>query len=235
MPSGTLSSAQLIVEAALASRPRRVVDLGMGTGKYGFLIREQTDFADSRLTRDSWELRIDGVEGYPAYVAEHQRAVYDEIVFGDIRDFVRDYEGDRYDVALAIDVIEHLAPADAIQFARDTLRIARLMVIATPKMFYEQAGLANDLERHRSWWPGKALTRLAAECEARLKLARVKGVNVALLSTSAEPPTLDAPGWSGFVDHLKDRLLPERLRYRRIKATGPSLLDPTVSRAGAGS
>jgi hypothetical protein len=225
MPSGTLSPAQLIVEAVLAARPRRIVDLGMGTGKYGFLIREQTDFAENRLSRDSWELRIDGVEGYPAYIGDHQRAFYDEIIVGDIRDFVRDGEAQAYDVALAIDVIEHLEPADAIEFTRNALRVAGLMVIATPKMFYEQAGEANSLEQHRSWWPTKALARLAATCDAQSSLARVRGVNVAVLSTHADPPELANLGWSGFVEHLKDSLVPEHLRYRRIRATGPSVLD----------
>jgi hypothetical protein len=38
----TLSPAPMIVQAVLSLDPIRVLDLGIGTGKYGFLLREQT-------------------------------------------------------------------------------------------------------------------------------------------------------------------------------------------------
>ena len=66
MPSGPLIATRLIVNTVLELGPTRVLDLGMGTGKYGFLLREQTDLAQGRLSRDDWRMRIDGVEGSEA-------------------------------------------------------------------------------------------------------------------------------------------------------------------------
>jgi predicted TPR repeat methyltransferase len=51
MPSRPLAVAPLIVQATLAVNPSRVLDLGMGTGKYGFLLREQRDLARGEWTR----------------------------------------------------------------------------------------------------------------------------------------------------------------------------------------
>src|SRR5687767_10626049 len=111
MPSGPLEGVPLLVNVLLATSPRRILHLGMGTGKWGFLLREQHD-----LTQGRWELRIDGVEGYEPYIHEHQRAIYDAIIVSDVREFVAECSAGDYDIALVLDLIEHFPPTIAREF-----------------------------------------------------------------------------------------------------------------------
>jgi hypothetical protein len=218
MPSGPLEGAALLVDTLLTTGPRRVLDLGMGTGKYGFLLREQHDLAEGR-----WELQIDGVEGYAPYIADHQRAVYDSIIVADVRDFLRETPERSYDVALALDLIEHFPPDEGRDLIRDTLRVAALVAITTPKRFYPQTEHANVLEHHQSWWPRGALRRLARECDATASITQLRMTNMALLSRNGPAPPLRVGRLAGTAAHIKDRLIPERLYYRALGKTGPTL------------
>ena len=99
MGSSSLHEAAAIVQTAAALQPSSVIDLGCGTGKYGFLLREHLDLAAGRLGRDQWLVRIDAVEGYAPYVTELHRTIYDEIVVSDIGRHVAE-TSQRYELAL---------------------------------------------------------------------------------------------------------------------------------------
>jgi len=225
MPSGPLVASRLIVNTVLAADPKRVIDLGMGTGKYGFLIREQSDLANGRIDRDAWQIKIDGVEGYAAYIGSHQQAVYDTITVAEVADFLSRSDSDSYDFALALDIIEHFSPADAVGVVKDALRVSEYVLISTPKGFYAQQHGGNELETHRSWWPSKALRELATVCEAYVSIAQVRMVNLALLCKSHPPPSFKLERIFEVSSVSKDRLLPELWYYRSIKKAGPSILD----------
>ena len=222
MPSGPLIATRLIVNTVLELGPARVLDLGMGTGKYGFLLREQSDLAQGRLSRDDSRIRIDGVEGYEAYVGDHQRSVYDQIFIADVRNFLRDHDGDPYDVALALDIVEHFPPDAAADFVSDALEAATYVVVSTPKGFYPQTDEPNELERHWSWWPRKGLQNLAERCRRGHRSPRY----------GWEPRGALAPGRAAVV---RDRaalrgelipqgpLLPETTYYRLIGKAGPTI------------
>jgi hypothetical protein len=218
MPSGPLEGAALLVSTILMTEPKRVLDLGMGTGKYGFLLREQHDLALGR-----WELQIDGVEGYAPYIGGHQRAVYDSITVADVREFLSDTPAGSYDVALVLDLIEHFRPEEGRDLIRATLRVAPLVAVATPKRFYAQAEHANVLEHHRSWWPRGALRQLARECHATASITQLRMTNLALLSRNGPPPPLRTGRLVDAAGHIKDRVVPEKLYYRALHKTGPTL------------
>ncbi len=223
MPSGPLIATRLIVNTVLELQPRRIVDLGMGTGKYGFLLREQTDLAQGRLAREDWQLRIDGVDGYADYIGDHQRSVYDEIFVADVRDFLRDREGEPYDVALLLDIIEHFPPDAAAEFLGEALDAASYVVVSTPKGFYPQADEPNELERHWSWWPKSGLRALAKRCGAEASITQVRMTNLAVFSRRSAPPAFSTERRYELSSFLKDRLLPEHLYYRAIHKAGPTL------------
>ena len=225
MPSGPLVASRLIVNTVLATAPKRVLDLGMGTGKYGFLIREQSDLAGGRVDRETWQMRIDGVEGYEAYIGGHQHAIYDSITISDIVEFLSRADSGSYDIALALDVVEHFTPNDAIAFVNDALRVSTYVLISTPKGFYAKCDAANELETHRSWWPTKALKELAAACGAYASIAQVRMVNLALLCRTQVPPSFKLERVFEVASLSKDILLPELWYYRAIHKAGPSILD----------
>jgi hypothetical protein len=197
----------------------------MGTGKYGFLLREQFDLAGGRVARDEWELRLDGVEGFPPYVGPHQRAVYDEIIIKDVREYLASAKDGQYDWALALDIIEHFTPSDAVSFIDQALTVARFVFVSTPKGFYPQRDERNVLETHKSWWPRKCVRALAKTCNANVTVAQVRMVNLAVLSRHENPPPIPTERIFEVGAFMKDRLLPERLYYRAIKKAGPTILD----------
>src|SRR5947207_3113229 len=108
MPTSYPRSISPILEIVLQLRPDSVLDIGTGSGKYGVLLREYLDqWLAGSLQRRA---RIDGIEAHPAYVGALHRAVYDEVLVGDAVEIVRGLDR-RYDLALLVDVFEHLEPA----------------------------------------------------------------------------------------------------------------------------
>ena len=223
MASGPLQPMPKLIELSLAVRPRRILDLGMGTGKYGFLLREQTDLAYSRAPEE-WQLHLTGVEGHAEHIGPHQRSVYDEIEIAEISEFVEGYDDERFDLTLLIDVIEHFAPADAKALVDRVLVLSRYLLISTPTAYYAQENTGgNPLQLHRSWWPQAELRGLGHAGS----FGKLGHCNVALLAADGEPlpnVTFDRPLRS-FVIFTKDRLVPE-VAYRRMRGgVGPRLSD----------
>lgn len=48
-------------------KPKSILDIGIGFGKYGVLLRELLELPYERYDKDSWIIQIDGVEGYSNY------------------------------------------------------------------------------------------------------------------------------------------------------------------------
>lgn len=218
MPSSSIDALTLIVRTAVALKPRRVLDLGMGTGKYGFLLREQIDLAQQQRT-----VTLVGVEGYADYVGDHQRVVYDEIVVDDIRHFLASSQREPFDLVLLLDVIEHFEPNDGLEVTLRSLEISPFLLIATPAAYWRQDDPSNDLETHRSWWPRSRLRRLAQRAGAQVAVARAGHKNVALLSRGASPALVHDGSVRPALRWARDNAIPDELYYRFRRATGPTI------------
>ena len=72
--------------------PQSVLDVGCGFGMWGFLCRTYLDAFCERVYKKDWRVRIDGIEYFEPYILEHQRARYDSIQIGDIRDLIANIE-----------------------------------------------------------------------------------------------------------------------------------------------
>jgi hypothetical protein len=218
MPSGPLIGVRLIVNSTLAVGPRSIVDLGMGTGKYGFLLREQHDLAEPSANR----LRLVGVEGWPAYIGDHQRAIYDEIVTADVTEYVKGRQPDEFDVALALDIIEHFSPASGLAFLDSALTAARYVLVSTPRAFYAQIGHENPLERHQSWWPEWTLRQAGKRLGARIATHHDRLTTYAMLSRSGVP-ALATEHLLELTNRARTLLLPDRIYYRLRNKSGPMI------------
>ena len=85
MPSSRPELVPFVVNLVMQLQPRSILEIGTGFGKYGFLFREYLDIwaaaADpSRLLPENWQVRIDGIECFPAYISELQHRIYDRII-----------------------------------------------------------------------------------------------------------------------------------------------------------
>lgn len=134
-----------------------VLDLGVGQAKY---LPELAQRA-GRLTA------IEGFEGYLPYVREH--APKADIVHGELPSALSAVRDQGFDVALAIDFIEHLEWSDAFACLSYAKTLANRIVIFTPEGFHPQEtaadGFDNALQRHRSEWRPETLISLGFEVE----------------------------------------------------------------------
>jgi SAM-dependent methyltransferase len=138
MPTSEHWQIPKIVDVIASLRPRSVLDVGAGYGKYGLLAREYGDAE-----------RVDAVD---ANAPRFQ--VYDHVYVGDIRhlDTVLPADAPHYDLALFIDVIEHLEKPEALKVLDDLTRRARRVLITTPFGFRTQEIPGMPFETHRSGW-----------------------------------------------------------------------------------
>jgi predicted TPR repeat methyltransferase len=97
--------AESLDEAVGSRRFARAVDLGCGTGLMAPPIRARVD-------------HLCGVDLSPAMVAEaEKRGLYDELVAGDILEFLDGLDGGSIDLALAADVFAYLGPLGPVATA----------------------------------------------------------------------------------------------------------------------
>ena len=106
MPTSPYSHMETFVAFLMQFRPRSMLDIGLGNGKWGFLARDCLDvMLNESYHRSRWQVRIDGIEAYADYIQDHQRAIYDTIHIGDAFDVI-DHLG-TYDLVVLGDVLEH--------------------------------------------------------------------------------------------------------------------------------
>lgn len=127
-----------VVNILLQLRPKSILDLGSGYGKFGVLSREYLSVE-----------RLDGID------AEKPRYdVYDHFYMGDLRhlDTLLPAGTPRYELALLIEVIEHLEKPDAIELLGRIGTKARRLLVTTPFGFRHQEFAGDPFATHRSRW-----------------------------------------------------------------------------------
>jgi hypothetical protein len=63
--------------------PERVLDVGVGFGRWGMLVREVCDEAAGRAFRDNWRVHVEGIAGSVSDVEEYHHHFYNWIHVGD--------------------------------------------------------------------------------------------------------------------------------------------------------
>ncbi len=167
MPSSNLACAPSVLWLASEHQPRRVLDVGVGVGKYGLLTREYLPPLDE----------LAGVEAEARYLDAYPwlTHIYDHLwVDIDVRD-LSDENLARFDVVLLIDVLEHL---DAEEAATLLKRIPGRVVICTPRDWFQNPEAEEyPSERHRSHWDALAIAKIrpldAEDVNARERLGAV--------------------------------------------------------------
>lgn len=138
MPTSEFRQIPYVLEVLAAERPRTVLDVGAGYGKYGFLARE---FGDAQ--------RVDAID-----VTQPRFAAYDHVWLGDLRtlDQVLPADAPVYDLALFIDVIEHFEKAEGYAVLDQLVTRCRTVLVTTPWGFRHQEIPGMPFETHRSGW-----------------------------------------------------------------------------------
>lgn len=142
MPSSYADSFPGIVHTLIAANPKRVIDIGPGWGKYGLACREYLPELET----------LRAVEVAPGRLPT-QDAIYDMVYTDDVRDLitVADFWS-RFDLALLIDVIEHLDLIEGHCLLASLQEAGVQILVSTPKVFFEQHVETNPFEEHVSLW-----------------------------------------------------------------------------------
>lgn len=136
-----------VLHFVAALQPKSVLDVGVGTGTYGFMIRQHMDIAHERLLPSQWELLIDGLEIFEPYRNPLWSFAYNSVFVGDARETLP--QRGNYDVIVCNDVLEHLAKSEAVKLAETMLRHAPVAIITTPNFDCPQDNWGgNEAERH---------------------------------------------------------------------------------------
>jgi predicted TPR repeat methyltransferase len=167
MPFSYSSQLSTIVGYAEQRQPRSVLDVGVGMGQYGFLLRTNLEHVHlfdvqgptaRQRPKSEWRVTIDGIEGFAGYLTPVHEYAYNRVLIGDALAILPTLPADAYDLVLAIDVLEHFASADAARFITELKRVAAgAVLISTPKAVIAQEVEANPFENHRSHWTPEAL------------------------------------------------------------------------------
>lgn len=149
MPYSNPTSIPTVLHFTESARPRRVLDIGVGVGAYGLLLRTHLDIAFERYRREQWQLKLDGLEIFPDYRNPVWDYAYDHIHLGDVR--TMDFPRDTYDLVLINDVLEHLTDVEAVACLNRLLTWAPTVIATTPHSHIEQGAWGgNPHETHRS-------------------------------------------------------------------------------------
>ena len=148
MPMSNLLHLPVVIHFAGALRPKRILDIGVGIGTYGLVLRQYLDISSQVLDKTKWATVIDGIEIFEPYRNPVWEYAYNRIFVGDIRTLIDQLE--RYDVVLCNDVLEHLELDEARALISKLLADRQTVIATTPNVDFPQGPWAgNQAEAHR--------------------------------------------------------------------------------------
>jgi hypothetical protein len=141
------------IEAMLAVSPMRVLDVGIGFGRWGILVREFCEEWKGRTHRENWAVHLEGIEAYPRNVEEYHHLFYDWVHVGDAADIVGGMQ-ERWGLVIFGDVLEHLEKDAATRLLDRALDLSDYALVNIPLGDGWERGEmdGNPWERHRSSW-----------------------------------------------------------------------------------
>jgi hypothetical protein len=163
LPTGFTDSLTPVAQFIEWLQPALVLDVGVGRGRMGFLAREYGHIPWHPRARGDGVV-VHGIEGYEPYIGDLQRALYDEMIIGEaIETLTRlGAAGRRYDLVIAADILEHFSHEEGAVFLQRCLAVAEVVVVVTPRSYFDQGSSENPLQTHRSYWPEHELLRHGA-------------------------------------------------------------------------
>jgi len=155
MPSSHYFQLNEIVDIISLTNPQKLLDIGVGFGKYGFLAREYLELWREGGEYHKWEVQIDGIEAFEPYITPVHKFIYNNIFIGNALDVLPNLK-DKYDLILLIDVFEHFTYEDGLKLLEKCRKAGRNILISVPVAMSEQEAVYGNLfETHKNAWKQK--------------------------------------------------------------------------------
>ena len=173
------------IEVLRKIAPQRVLDVGVGFGRWGILTREFCDVWEGRVLKQDWSIYIEGIEAFKDNISSYHEAFYDHIYFGDAREIIPGLNGP-WDVVIFGDVLEHFERETAETLLKHCLERSAYVMINIPlgSDWPQDASYQNIYEKHLSVWEESDFDRLNLVHKARFLDFRGRPYAVFVLSTS---------------------------------------------------
>jgi len=164
MPSSHHNQLNEILELIIETNPKKMLDIGVGFGKYGFLSREYLELWEPGSVYGAHNRQIDGIEAFKAYLTPLHNLIYDKIFIGDAKEILPAIM-DRYDLILMIDVFEHFSYEDGLKVLDQCRRCGKNILISVPRIMSVQEDVyENPYETHRYNWKRKDFNGISDKC-----------------------------------------------------------------------
>lgn len=209
MPTSEPRTLAIVHDIILRLEPKSVIDIGVGHGKTGVLIREYTDIYHERYMPEQWQTAIYGIEVFPHYRNPLWDYAYNNVYVGDALSVLPGLPD--VDLIVALDVWEHFPRDYAASLFRMAMTKARFILISTPIEVRQQGNVfGNEWERHVSSWSP------ADFCDVPHRLVACTGYDWVLLVSAREPIPYEVwrrhrrwehlrRGWKAFCHLLRHR------------------------------
>ncbi|MDX2131187.1 MAG: hypothetical protein SFY69_03935 [Planctomycetota bacterium] len=180
------------IEALMKMAPERVLDVGVGFGRWGIITREFCDVWYSRIFKEDWKIHIEGIEAFPKSLSAYHREFYNVIHTGDAAKVIPTLAGP-WSVVIFGDVLEHFDKPTANRLLEHCLAHSEYVLVNIPLGEEHEQGAAygNEYERHLSSWdiPDFAGPTLVRHVELRDYIGRPYG---SFILSRADPKNLRA-------------------------------------------
>lgn len=130
----------------------KILDVGCGWGKWGFLFRGWLDVEVNGTNREDWTNKIDACEVFEPCITPAHRYIYDQILLTDFRDLFQG-AGLYYNIIIMGDSLEHVSKNDGVATISRFMNYCDHLIISVPgyaDRTYEKFG--NPAEVHRAYW-----------------------------------------------------------------------------------
>lgn len=151
MPSSRYDLIPLVLDIVTNQKPKSILDVGIGVGKYGALFREYLDIWDVSKPYEERKVKLYGVEAFERYDNPIWQ-VYDKVFTQDVLTILPLLSDlGKFDLLFLGDVIEHFTKEEGKKILTE-IEYNKLIVI-TPKNVSEQGSVyGNSFEIHKSNW-----------------------------------------------------------------------------------
>lgn len=141
------------VEALMKIAPQRVLDVGVGFGRWGMIVREFCDVWYGRISKDQWSVQVVGIEAFKDNIADYHSAFYSKIHYGDAREIILKMDNS-WDVVIFGDVLEHFERETGEVLLNWCLDHSQYVLVNIPlgSEWPQEEEYQNPFEKHLSEW-----------------------------------------------------------------------------------
>lgn len=152
MPTSWYNVIPEILSLIEKHKPRSILDIGIGFGKYGVLIREVLELPYERYDKLKWQHRVEGVEVFEGYKNPLHTYAYDKVYYSNILDVIDKLP--QYDVILLIDVLEHFTKEEGYLLLNKLLEHTKNFILISTPLYpdIQKDYEGNPHEEHKSRW-----------------------------------------------------------------------------------